>query len=466
MNSPVEENSPSNQKEDSTLNSKETHYTSNKNTFDPATLESFKRFAQIASIPLKAGVRSATAAVTGTLNNDHEQRRGDNQLKNAEALFTVLGTLRGGAAKIGQALSVFEPAIPQHLIAPYRESLIKLQEQLPPLPFQSLKSSLKNFPEEVVIDPNPVASASLGQVHRAIWLDGTEVAVKIQYPGIEKMVRADAMQLRFLGPILELLFPGSRAMSVVEEHVRHLQKELDYELEARNQRRFARFWAHSEEINIPGVIWVSPTVLVTRWSDDLPLREIINSSSESPLHSLRSSAGKLLLKFTLSNPSGLGLVHGDPHPGNFRLSADGKRLTILDFGAIGEDDGFTDLFARAALALHSHDPESIKDAYERWLRKGWLDPKVTQADFEKLLSTDDNPLINEQFSFSRDWMNTQASKWWTPSAGLEAISQVKMPPGALMEHRALTGALALCCQLESTLPLRAMLQELALDPEL
>ena len=63
-------------------------------------------------------------------------------------------------------------------------------------------------------------------------------------------------------------------------------------------------------------------------------------------------------------------------------------------------------------------------------------------------------------------MNTQASKWWTPSAGLEAISQVKMPPGALMEHRALTGALALCCQLESTLPLRAMLQELALDPEL
>ena len=109
----------------------------------------------------------------------------------------------------------------------------------------------------MVIDPIPVASASLGQVHHATWIDGTEVAVKIQYPGIEKMVRADVMQMRFLGPILELLFPGSRAMNVVEEHVRNLQKELNYELDARNQRRFARFWAQSEDIYIPAVIWVS-----------------------------------------------------------------------------------------------------------------------------------------------------------------------------------------------------------------
>jgi hypothetical protein len=136
----------------------------------------------------------------------------------------------------------------------------------------------------------------------------------------------------------------------------------------------------------------------------------------------------------------------------------------LDFGAIGEDDGFTDLFAKAALAIHHQDPKSIRKTHERWMRKGWLDSKVTPSDFEKLLSTDDNPLAKEQFTFSRDWMNSQASKWWSPSAGLEAISQVKMPPGALLEHRALTGTLALCCQLESTLPLRKMLEELALGP--
>ena len=433
------------------------------NIFDPANLESIKRFAQIAGIPLMAGVRAATTAVAGTIKSDREERTGDDQLKNAQMLFTVLGNLRGGAAKIGQALSVFEPAIPQNLIGPYRESLTKLQEQLPPLPFQSLKPSLKNFPDGVTIDPNPVASASLGQVHRATWLDGTQVAVKIQYPGIDKMVRADALQLRFLGPILELLFPGSKAMSVVEEHVRHLQKELDYEAEARSQRRFARSWSKSTDIHIPRVIWVSPTVLVTEWSDDLPLREIISSTLNSPLYALRSPAGELLLKFTLSNPGELGLVHGDPHPGNFRISPDGKKLTVLDFGAVGDDDGFTELFALAALALHSQDPVAIKDAHEKWTRKGWLDPKVTVDDFIRLLSTDSDPLASDNFTFSRDWMNTQASKWWTPSAGLEAISQVKMPPGALLEHRALTGVLALCCQLEATLPLKSMLTQLVID---
>jgi len=437
---------------------------SDSSIFDPATFESIKRFAQIAGVPLMAGVRAASSAIAGTIKNDRTERTEEDQLKNAQMLFTVLGNLRGGAAKIGQALSVFEPAIPQNLIGPYRESLTKLQEQLPPLPFQALQSSLKNFPKSVTVDPTPVASASLGQVHRATWLDGSAVAVKIQYPGIDKMVRADAMQLRFLGPVLELLFPGSRAMSVVEEHVRYLQKELDYEAEARNQRRFAKFWAKDKDIHIPKVLWVSPTVIVTQWSEDLPLREVIASAKGSPNFALRSKAGALLLKFTLTNPSGLGLVHGDPHPGNFRISQDGKKLTVLDFGAIGEDDGFTELFAIAALAIHNKDASSIKSAHERWLRKGWLDEKVTVKDFKKLLATEDDPLAVKNFTFSRDWMNSQASKWWTPSAGLEAISQVKMPPGALLEHRALTGALALCCQLEATLPLKKMLTELVLEP--
>ncbi len=436
----------------------------NQGVFDPALLESFKRFAVIAGVPLMAGVRLASSVVAGTINNDRSERSSNNQLKNAQMLFDVLGNLRGGAAKIGQALSVFEPAIPQNLIGPYRQSLTKLQEQLPPLPFESLKSSLKNFPEGVAIDPIPVASASLGQVHKAIWLDGSQVAVKIQYPGIEKMVRADAMQLRFLGPVLELLFPGSRAMNVVDEHVKHLQKELDYEAEARHQRRFARYWSNSEDIVIPSVIWVSPTVLVTQWSDDIPLREVISSAVDSPLYNLRSPAGKLLLKFTLNNPNALGLVHGDPHPGNFRISNDGKKLTVLDFGAVGDDDRFTELFALAALAMQSQDPTKLNQAHEKWLRKGWLDAKVTVEDFKNLLATHDDPLASEDFTFSRDWMNNQASKWWTPSAGMEAISQVKMPPGALLEHRALTGVLALCCQLEATIPLKSMLTELLLDP--
>jgi predicted unusual protein kinase regulating ubiquinone biosynthesis (AarF/ABC1/UbiB family) len=425
--------------------------------FDAATLESVKRFAQIASVPVMAGVRGVTSALAGAVSGDKDQRREDNQIRNAEALFTVLGTLRGGAAKLGQALSVFEPAVPQNLIAPYRAALTKLQEQLPPLPFASLSSSLRGLPEGVSIDPNPVASASLGQVHKGTWLDGRAVAVKIQYPGIDKMVRADAIQLRFLAPVLEAIFPGSRAMNLIEEHVHYLTRELDYEAEARNQRRFARAWSRSSEIHIPDVVWVSPTVLITEWCDDVSLREVIASEPGSELNNLRDRAGELLLKFTLSNPERLGLVHGDPHPGNFRVSRDGSRLVVLDFGAVGDDDGFTELFALAVIALHSSNSEEMINAHERWMRKGWLDASVDVSLFANLLSSDTDPLRLPKFQFSRGWMTSQASRWWNPSAGLEAMTQVHMPPAALLEHRALAGTFALCCQLEAKVPLRKML---------
>ena len=426
--------------------------------FDDASVESLKRFAQIAGVPLMAGMRAAAGAVAGSITGDREARRDGNQMKNAEMLFSVLGTLRGGAAKLGQALSVFEPAVPQQLIGPYREALTRLQEQLPPVPYASLAASLRGLPDGVRIDPHAIAAASLGQVHRGVWHDGRTVAVKIQYPGIEKMVRADAMQLRVLGPVLEAVFPGSRAMNVVDEHVRYLQRELDYEAEARNQRRFSRGWARSSDIDVPEVVWVSPTVLVTEWSDEIPLREVIGSAPGSSQDALRDRAGELLLKFTLTNPERLGLVHGDPHPGNFRIAADGSRLVVLDFGSVGEEDGFTELFALAALALHEDSADAIAIAHERWMRKGWLDASVDVTTFTGLLSTGTDPLKGAKFRFSRDWMNSQASRWWNPQAGMEAASQVRMPAAALLEHRALAGVLALCCQLEAEIPLRRMLK--------
>jgi predicted unusual protein kinase regulating ubiquinone biosynthesis (AarF/ABC1/UbiB family) len=420
--------------------------------------EMLRRVSQAGAVPAAALLRASTSLIAGSFAGDTAERRTENQAKNAEMLFNVLGSMRGGAAKLGQALSVFEPAIPQHLIEPYRQALTKLQEQLPPLPFESLRSSLAGLPDGVHIDPSPVASASLGQVHRGTWLDGRTVAVKIQYPGIAKMVRADALALRALGPVIEAVLPGSKAMNIVDEHVRHLQRELDYDAEARSQRRFARAWSRAKDIHVPEVVWNSPTVLVTEWSDDIPLREVIAASPDSPLSALRDKAGQLLLKFTLSNPERLGLVHGDPHPGNFRIAADGSRLTVLDFGAVGEEDGFTELFALAALAMQSKDRGELEQVRERWVRKGWLDESVDTDGFVALLDTDSSPLEKANFRFTRDWMNTQASRWWNPSTSFDAATVVRMPAAALLEHRALTGVFALCCQLEAKVPLRTMLQ--------
>jgi predicted unusual protein kinase regulating ubiquinone biosynthesis (AarF/ABC1/UbiB family) len=426
-------------------------------------IEVVKRLSQVGAIPLVALYRAGTGFVASGVVGGSEERRSANQAKSAEMLFEVLGSMRGGAAKLGQALSVFEPAVPQQLIGPYREALSKLQEQIPPIPIEALKSSLAGLPAGVVVDPVSVAAASLGQVHRGTWFDGREVAVKIQYPGIDRMVRADAIALRALGPIIEAVFPGSKAMNVVDEHVRHLQRELDYDAEARSQRRFAKAWSGHEGIVIPEVIWNSPTVIVTEWSDSISLREVIASKPNTELSKLRDRAGSLLLEFTLRNPELLGYVHGDPHPGNFRISSDGSSLTVLDFGAVGEEDGFTELFAMAALALDSGEEDALIVAHERWMRKGWLDPSVDTTRFAELLRTDSSPLKEDTFVFTRDWMNSQALKWWSPSASMEVASLVRMPAAALLEHRALTGALALCCQLEAEVPLRGLLMDVISD---
>src|SRR5690349_16015443 len=248
----------------------------------------------------------------------------DVQQRTAEQLFKVLGQLKGGAMKMGQALSVFEAAMPEELAGPYRAALTKLQEAAPPLPAASVHQALQaelgprwrqRFRE---IDDTPAAAASIGQVHRAVWKDGRDVAVKVQYPGAGDALIADLGQLSRLASLFRVIQPGLDVKPLVTELKARITEELDYELEAAAQRAFAKAYADDEEILVPAVVAAAGRVLVTEWIDGAPLAKVIESGSAMA----RDLAGLRLATLHFSAPSRAGLLHADPHPGNFRLLAD------------------------------------------------------------------------------------------------------------------------------------------------
>ena len=280
------------------------------------------------------------------------------QQRTADQIFRVLGELKGGAMKLGQALSIFEAALPPEIAGPYRATLTKLQESAPPLPARTVHQVLArelgedwrdNFAE---FNDTPAAAASIGQVHQAVWRDGRRVAVKIQYPGAGRALIGDFNQLSRAG-LFGLLMPGLDVKPLLDELKDRVAEELNYELEAMSQQMFADAYAGDPDIYVPNVVLSTDQVLVSEWMDGTPLSRIISDGSKEE----RDRAGILLVRFLFSGPSRAGLLHADPHPGNFRLLDDG-RLGVLDFGAVDRlPGGLPPFFGRLLRIMHDDDAD-------------------------------------------------------------------------------------------------------------
>ena len=255
--------------------------------------------------------------------------------KAAQQLFTVLGELKGGAMKVGQALSVMEAAIPEQYGKPYREALTKLQREAPPLPAAKVHRVLdgqlgtKWRERFSSFEDTPVASASIGQVHRAVWSDGREVAVKIQYPGADEALRADLKTMQRMVRVLKQLSPGADVQGVVDELIERTEMELDYRLEADNQRAFAKAYEGHPHFVIPHIVASAPKVVIQEWIEGIPMSVIIREGTQEQ----RDLMGTRLFELTHDAPRRLEMMHGDAHPGNFMLLPDDK-MGVIDFGAV------------------------------------------------------------------------------------------------------------------------------------
>ncbi|BCB79837.1 hypothetical protein Pflav_062470 [Phytohabitans flavus] len=237
------------------------------------------RTARLAALPLGFAGRTVLGLGKRVTGLASEVISPEIQQRTAEQLFSVLGQLKGGAMKLGQALSVFEAALPAELAGPYRQALTKLQEAAPPLPAASVHKVLAAQLGEdwrelfAEFDDVPAAAASIGQVHRAVWKDGErQVAVKVQYPGAGEALIADLKQLSRLAGMFRIIQPGLDVKPLVLELRARVTEELDYELEAEAQRAFAAAYEGDDEIFVPQVVAAAPRVLVTEWVEGTPFR--------------------------------------------------------------------------------------------------------------------------------------------------------------------------------------------------
>ncbi|MGW5561165.1 ABC1 kinase family protein [Micromonospora sp. NPDC003944] len=428
------------------------------------------RTAKLAALPLGFAGRTVLGMGKRVTGLASDVISAEIQQRTAEQLFSVLGQLKGGAMKFGQALSVFEAALPEEIAAPYRQALTKLQEAAPPLPAASVHKVLAEQlgPDwrDLFVEFNdvPAAAASIGQVHRARWREpgfdesgapnGRDVAVKIQYPGAGDALLADLKQLSRLGGMFRAIQPGLDVKPLLTELRERITEELDYELEAESQRAFAAAYADDPEIYIPEVVNAAPRVLVTEWVTGTPLADIIREGTEEE----RDEAGRLMATLHLSAPQRAGLLHADPHPGNFRLLPDG-RLGVIDFGAVARmPEGTPEPIGRiAAMALRGDADEVVAG-----LRSEGFIGSAEEIDAEGVLDFIRpmlEPIAADGFRFTRAWLRAEPGRLASPRSPTYQLSrQLNLPPSYLLIHRVTLGSIGVLCQLEAKAPYRSILE--------
>jgi len=414
------------------------------------------RTARLARLPVGFAGRTALGTGKRLGGRPAELVNQEIQQRTADQVFRVLGDLKGGAMKLGQALSIFEAALPPEIAEPYRATLTRLQESAPPLPARTIHQVLAGDMGEqwrasfAGFDDQPAAAASIGQVHRAVWHDGHQVAVKVQYPGAGRALISDLNQLSRFARLFGALMPGLDAKPLLAELRGRVAEELDYRLEAAAQQAFAAAYAGDPDVCIPRVVCVSDHVLVSEWLNGIPLARIIADGTTAQ----RNRAGIMIIRFLFSGPARVRLLHADPHPGNFRLLADG-RLGVLDFGAVDRlPDGFPPIFGRVLRLMHEGgDLAKLEDEFRSHgylLDSASIDLTALRAFLVPLAE----PSKAESFRFSREWLRTetmQASALRSSSV----LRRLNLPPSYVLIHRALAAGLGVLCQLECEVPFRA-----------
>src|SRR3954452_19096693 len=293
------------------------------------------RSARFGGMVAGQGVRWAgTRAVNRGRSEERAQEALDARaLQSADQLVEVLGTMKGAAMKFGQVLSTLDlDMVPEARRDEFKAKLAEWRDAAPSVPFAKLKKIIDAEVGDALasIDEEPLAAASIGQVHRAVTRDGREVAVKVQYPGVAEAVEADLRNLGLLLPLVRRLAPRLDAKPLLAELRERVSEELDYELEAQHQRAVMRAFRGHPFIRVPAV----DTRLSTR---RVLVSELVRGRGFEEVKTLgdaqRARFGEIVVRFFFGLLAREGLCAGDPHPGNYLLLDDGA-VCFLDFGLL------------------------------------------------------------------------------------------------------------------------------------
>jgi predicted unusual protein kinase regulating ubiquinone biosynthesis (AarF/ABC1/UbiB family) len=423
---------------------------------DPIPTSRLRRLSRIGALAAGQAARQAgTRAANLTRDDESSQAALERrQIQAAEQIVAVLGTMKGAAMKLGQVLSFLDVGlVPEDYREEFQAKLAELRDAAPKVSFKDMKKVIEaeyGEPIEEVFhtfDPVPIAAASIGQVYKATMHDGREVAVKVQYPGVAAAVRADMQNLGVILRLMKSVFPGIDANALGQEIRERIHEELDYELEAQNQRTLARIFRDHPFIVVPDVITSlsRERVIVSEFVRGMGFEELKQLSQEE-----RDRVGEIIFRFYFGCMYRHRQFSGDPHPGNSLLLEDG-RMAFLDFGLfkrIPKEVAETEF--RIGRAGIEHDSQALMDAL---LEAGFI-RDARRYDPEELL---------EQFRGLTWWYTQDETVALTPEIATQIIIDMSdprsewygqmrhetLPPDHLFGRRLETLTLAVLSQLRA-----------------
>ncbi len=347
-----------------------------------------RRTATVATLAASEAVKQfGTRAANLTRGEEAaEEAMARRQLETAKQIVAVLGTMKGAAMKLGQVMSFLDVGlVAEEHREEFQRELAKLRDAAPTVSFKQMRRVVEDDLEAplsevfATFEEEPIAAASIGQVYRARLHDGREVAVKVQYPGVASAVRADMQNLDMILRLLKRMAPGLDAKALAEEIKERIVEELDYELEAQNQRALARIFAGHPFIVVPDVVssLSRERVLVSEFVSGTGFEELKTRPQAE-----RDRLGEIIFRFFLGCLYRHRQFSGDPHPGNF-LALDDGRVAFLDFGLFKRLDAEpVDLELACQRAVAEGDAATL---HELLAASGFL-PEPERVDPEQLLA--------------------------------------------------------------------------------
>jgi predicted unusual protein kinase regulating ubiquinone biosynthesis (AarF/ABC1/UbiB family) len=424
---------------------------------DGIARSALRRGAKLASLPLGLAGRATVGLGMRLGGLPSAEVSAQLQEQAAEQVFKVLGELKGGAMKVGQALSLFESALPEDMAAPYRAYRTRLQDAAPPMPTSRVHAVLSRElgtdwrSRFKVFEPQPAAAASIGQVHKATWHDGRTVAVKVQYPGADEALRSDLRQIGRLSKVLAPMAGGMDVKSLVEELMARVSEELDYTIEAAAQQQAAEGFAGHPEFHVPAVLAHTSKVVVSEWVEGQPLSAAMQWDDDA-----RAEVALRYVRFLFAGPSIVGLLHADPHPGNFKIMPDG-RMGVVDFGLVARlPQGLPAAMGRILRIAQRRDARAVADGLHQ---EGFVATDVDAEDLLDYLAPFVEPAAVEEFHFNRAWMREQFLRVKDPRSSGGVAMKLNLPAAYLLIHRVWLGGIAVLCQLDARAPFASVLEE-------
>jgi predicted unusual protein kinase regulating ubiquinone biosynthesis (AarF/ABC1/UbiB family) len=387
------------------------------------------RFARAARVGRLAAGQGAKQLGTRAANLTRDQEASAKalerrQIETAEQIVAVLGTMKGAAMKLGQVMSFLDVGlVPEEYREEFQAKLAELRDAAPKVSFKDMKKVLEGEYEDKLdevfetFDPVPIAAASIGQVYRARLHDGRDVAVKVQYPGVAEAVRADMQNLGLILRLMKSVAPGLDARSLATEVRERIGEELDYELEASNQRAMSRAFRNHPFIVVPDVVTSlsHEKVVVTEFVSGRGFEELKQLPDEE-----RDRIGEIVYRFYFGSMYRLRMFSGDPHPGNMMLLDDG-RMAFLDFGLFKHLDQET---AERELRLGRLGVEGRGEELAAELRANGF---ITRRDIPP-------DVLLEQFQALTWWYSTDEDVALTPEIATQVVIEMSDPRSSHFEQ--------------------------------